>query len=80
MSRQTDPDREKQEVVFSADVPEQDLRVTKTYTLARGDYHVGLTVEVERKNASPKPVPFSYVMSGAHGLPIEGGMRKSRDV
>jgi YidC/Oxa1 family membrane protein insertase len=70
--RQTDPDKETQEVVLSADIADQGLRVTKTYTLARGDYHLRLTVEVERKNASAKLEPFSYVMTGAHGLPIEG--------
>jgi YidC/Oxa1 family membrane protein insertase len=72
VSRQTDPDSEKQEVVLSADVPGQDIRVIKTYILSRGDYHIGLTVEVQLKNQATKPAKFSYALTGAHGLPIEG--------
>src|SRR5262249_6105979 len=72
VSRQTDPDSDKQEVVLSAEIPGEDARVIKTYTLARGDYHLGLTVEIQHKNTTTNPVQFSYVMSGAHQLPIEG--------
>jgi YidC/Oxa1 family membrane protein insertase len=72
VSRQTDPDREKHEVVLSADIPGQDVRVLKTYTLTRGDYHVGLTVEIQHQSSTTKPIKFSYLMTGPQGLPIEG--------
>jgi YidC/Oxa1 family membrane protein insertase len=72
VSRQTDANQDKQQVTLSADIPAEDVRVLKTYTLARDDYHLGLTVEVEHKNTGKNPVKFSYVMTGAHGLPIEG--------
>jgi YidC/Oxa1 family membrane protein insertase len=70
VSRQTGPDQEKHEAILAAEIPGQDVRVVKTYTLARADYHIGLTVEVQ--NTTTNPVKFSYLMTGAHGLPIEG--------
>jgi YidC/Oxa1 family membrane protein insertase len=72
VSRQTDPNQDKQQVVLAADVPGKDIRVVKTYTLARGDYHIGLTVQVQLNNQATKPVQFSYALTSAHGLPIEG--------
>src|SRR5262249_41151628 len=62
------------EVVLSAHVPgRDDLKVTKTFTLAPHEYHVGLTVEVERNRQGGKEAePFRYQLMGAHGLPIEG--------
>ncbi len=65
-------DDEVQEAVFTCDVPGQNVRVTKTYTLARGDYHIGLAVRMEQKQPGNQPVPFRYQLTGAHGLPIEG--------
>jgi len=72
VNRETDPDKDKQEVTLSADVPGQDVRIIKTYTLTRADYHLGLSVEIEHKKTTAKPVKFSYQMTGAHALPIEG--------
>jgi YidC/Oxa1 family membrane protein insertase len=71
VNRQTGPDQEKHQVTLSADIPDQDVRLLKTYTLARNDYHVGLAIEVQRLH-STHPVKFSYLMIGAQGLPIEG--------
>jgi YidC/Oxa1 family membrane protein insertase len=70
VSQQTGADKERHEVTLAAEVPGQDVRVLKTYTLARGDYHIGLAVEVQ--NTTANAVKFSYLMTGAHGLPIEG--------
>lgn len=65
-------DADRQEVVFAADVPDHGVRIVKTFTLAKGEYHLGLTVKVERP-AGAKPGPkFRYQLAGAHGLPIEG--------
>ncbi len=61
-----------QEAVFTCDVPDQNVRLTKIYTLARGDYHIGLTIRMEQKHPGDQPVPFRYQLTGAHGLPIEG--------
>lgn len=66
------PDAEQQKVVFEAEVPGQNLIVTKTYTLARGDYHIGLTVGIRPKPGTKPPQKFRYMLDGAHGLPIEG--------
>lgn len=66
------PEDDPQEVVFTADVPGQDVRITKTFTLAKGDYHVGLVVRLERKGDGNSPLSFRYQMTSGHGLPIEG--------
>jgi YidC/Oxa1 family membrane protein insertase len=60
-----------QEAVFTTDVPEAGLRITKTFTLESGAYHIGLAVKIEKlPGATPKP--FRYQLSGGHGVPIEG--------
>ncbi|GIW79569.1 MAG: hypothetical protein KatS3mg105_1376 [Gemmatales bacterium] len=58
-------------VVFTANVPGQDVRITKTYTLAKGTYHLGLTLKFENIGTR-EVIPFRYQLAGAHGLPIEG--------
>jgi len=60
-----------QTVVFSADVPDQGVRIVKTFTLAPHEYHLGLTVKVERLGGTGTR-KFRYQLAGAHGLPIEG--------
>jgi YidC/Oxa1 family membrane protein insertase len=62
---------ETQETVFTTDVPEAGIKVTKTFTLAPGTYHIGLSVKIEKlPGANPKP--FRYQLSGGHRIPIEG--------
>jgi YidC/Oxa1 family membrane protein insertase len=63
---------DRQEVTFGTDVPGQKIHVTKTFSLAPGDYHIGLKVGVQSTATDGKPVPFRYQLEGAHGLPIEG--------
>lgn len=65
-------DNEEHRIAFESVVPGQDVKITKTYSLRRGDYHVGLEVKFERRGTSAEPVPFRYQLAGAHGLPIEG--------
>ena len=51
------------------------VRITKTYTLHRTDYHVGLSVAitpVEGRPAGARVEPFRYQIDGARGMPIEG--------
>jgi YidC/Oxa1 family membrane protein insertase len=60
------------DVTFVADVPGQDVRILKTYSLGQDDYHLGLRVEIQRRGHSKEPVKFRYQLTGAHGLPIEG--------
>jgi YidC/Oxa1 family membrane protein insertase len=59
-------------VVFSADVPGQDFRIVKAYTLRPDDYHLGLQVDIVRKGGSTKPEKFRYQITSGHALPIEG--------
>lgn len=67
------PDEQgRQVVVFSAEVPGQGITITKTYTLGRDDYHLGLELAFQRQGTDPTPRPFRYQLVGAHGLPIEG--------
>jgi YidC/Oxa1 family membrane protein insertase len=55
------------------------VTITKTYTLIEGDYHLGLTIDLERPEAGPdagskekKAIPFRYQLAGAKGLFVEG--------
>ncbi|HEV8059672.1 MAG TPA: YidC/Oxa1 family insertase periplasmic-domain containing protein, partial [Gemmataceae bacterium] len=59
-------------VAFSTEVPSLDLRITKTFTLNPGDYHLGLSVKLERLGKSTERSQFRYQLAGGHGLPIEG--------
>src|SRR5262249_53603157 len=63
-----------QKVVFRTKVPGyDDLTVTRTYTLAPKQYHIGHSITVERSASGQKDVlPFRYQLAGGHGLPIEG--------
>lgn len=70
--KNTDTDEEEYEVVFEKDVPGMDVRITKTYTLRKGDYHLGLALTFESTRAGAEPLSFRYQLAGAHGLPIEG--------
>jgi YidC/Oxa1 family membrane protein insertase len=60
-----------QEASFSAEVPDLGVKITKTYTLDRVSYHIGLSVKIERIPGKT-PKPFRYQLSGARGIPIEG--------
>jgi len=50
------------------------IQITKTYTLRRSDYHVGLAIHIEpfERPAGAKVEPFRYQISGPRGMPIEG--------
>jgi YidC/Oxa1 family membrane protein insertase len=61
--------RRHQVVSFRTELPEAGVVITKTYSLAEGDYHLGLEVRLERTKAG---APFRYQLTGAHGLPVEG--------
>jgi YidC/Oxa1 family membrane protein insertase len=68
-----DPAADEQKVVFQAELGEpQNLVITKTFTLKRKEYHLGLKVDIQRKPGAKGPNQFRYQISGAHGLPIEG--------
>ncbi len=62
--------RERQSVTFTSPPLKelQGLRVTKTFSVTQGDYHLGLEVKVEGDDKAS----FRYQLTGAHGLPIEG--------
>jgi YidC/Oxa1 family membrane protein insertase len=63
------PDLAEQKVVMEAELPRLNVRITKTFTLKREDYHIGLEVKFE---ALKDKVDFRYQLAGGHGLPIEG--------
>jgi YidC/Oxa1 family membrane protein insertase len=62
--------RRRESVSFQAET--QGVIVTKTYTLAEGEYHLGLEVKMRRKEGVDKNIAFRYQQTGAHGLPVEG--------
>jgi YidC/Oxa1 family membrane protein insertase len=61
-------------VVFETELGEPYfMKITKTYTLAPKDYHVGLKVQFTRLPGGKKGQGLlRYQMSGPRGLPIEG--------
>jgi YidC/Oxa1 family membrane protein insertase len=65
-----DDGRRRQSVSLQAE--SQGVIVTKTYTLTEGEYHLGLSVKMRRKEGTEKSIRFRYQMTGAHGLPVEG--------
>ena len=56
---------------FVADLPDQGVRIVKTFSLAPGEYHLGLTVRLEPLPGAGKE-KFRYQLVGAHAMPIEG--------
>jgi YidC/Oxa1 family membrane protein insertase len=64
-----DPDRH--EVVFATELPEHNVRIFKTFSLAKHEYHIGLTVRIEKLSTVANG-QFRYQLVGACGLPIEG--------
>ncbi|MFL5342914.1 MAG: YidC/Oxa1 family insertase periplasmic-domain containing protein [Gemmataceae bacterium] len=71
LARPADADSESQSASYSTDLTEFGLRIIKTYTLTKGDYHVGLAVKIE-KIPGATVLPLRYSMSTGHALPIEG--------
>ncbi|MFL5244404.1 MAG: YidC/Oxa1 family insertase periplasmic-domain containing protein [Gemmataceae bacterium] len=65
-----DPDKVYPKVVFQAEVAE--VRISKTYTLDKDDYHIGLEVKLESLSKTNKPIPFRYQLTSGHGLRLEG--------
>jgi len=65
-----DLDKVYQKVVFQAEIA--GVRITKTYTLDKDDYHIGLEVKLESLSKTNKPIPFRYQMTSGHGLRLEG--------
>jgi YidC/Oxa1 family membrane protein insertase len=61
---------EEQRVSFATTI--QGVRITKTFTLPRRGYHLGLEVKLQRTASAAKDLKFRYQLSGTHGLPIEG--------
>jgi YidC/Oxa1 family membrane protein insertase len=61
-----------QSISFTTDLPEQGVRLTKTYTVRQREFHVGLTVRIERLPDAKGSGPFRYQLAGGRGLPIEG--------
>jgi YidC/Oxa1 family membrane protein insertase len=73
VERSLDPDADEQTVVFRTELAEpHNLEITKTFTLKRKEYHIGLQVDIKRIEGKKGPNQFRYQLSGAHGLPIEG--------
>ena len=50
------------------------IRITKTFTLNRGDYHIGLVVSIvpHDRPAGAKVEAFRYQIDGPRGMPLEG--------
>ncbi len=67
---QTDDGRQQQSVSFQTEV--QGVRITKTFTLIEGEYHLGLTVKLARSEMGEGGRRFRYQLAGAQGLPVEG--------
>jgi YidC/Oxa1 family membrane protein insertase len=64
--------RKRQSVSFRTTI--QGVQITKTFSLAERDYHLGLEVKLLLKSrpTDGKALKFRYQLAGGHGLPIEG--------
>ena len=67
-----DTANEEQVVAFATELPEYGIHLVKTFTLKPGQYHLGLTVRIERLPGAKDPKPFRYQLAGGRELPIEG--------
>src|SRR5262245_6481590 len=47
------------------------VHITKTYSLKRADYHIGLSIKIRSTRAAGKVQKFRYQIAGPRGLPIE---------
>ena len=63
---------DEQQVSFDTELPEFGIKIVKTFTLHPHEYHLGLTVRIERLTGAKDLKPFQYQLAGGHGLPIEG--------
>ncbi len=50
------------------------VKITKTFTLSRDEYHIGMSVNIEphQRPAGASVEKFRYQIEGPHGMPIEG--------
>lgn len=60
--------REESRVVFTTEA--RGVRITRTFRLAEGEYHLGLDIRLEKTDPSAKV--FRYQLAGPRGLPLEG--------
>jgi YidC/Oxa1 family membrane protein insertase len=70
----THPDREVEgkEVAFETTLDSQHVRIRKTFTLYKDEFHVRLKLEFFATPDRPKDAKFYYQVSGPRNLPIEG--------
>ena len=75
VSAQPDAESDTQTVAFETELGAPHfVKITKTYTLNRTDYHVGLTIDITptARPEGQKVEPFRYQIDGPRGMPIEG--------
>lgn len=60
-----------EQVSYVAEVPSQNLKITKRFTLVKNEYHVGMELKFDALDAS-KPTRFTYELTGPRGTPVEG--------
>lgn len=62
------------QVTFRAEPSAKNVRIIRTFSLAPGDYHVGMTLRFE---ALAPGAELRYVLTGARGVPVEGEIWKT---
>lgn len=75
------PDRDRRdehghlvEVTFRAEPSGKNIRVYRSFSVAPGDYHVGMTLRFE---ALAPGAELRYILTGARGVPVEGEVWKT---
>jgi YidC/Oxa1 family membrane protein insertase len=71
LSKSIDPNADHQEAIYATALREMGVRIVKTFSLEKKQYHIGLTVRIEPLPGE-KPKDFRYQLSGSRGEPIEG--------
>lgn len=73
--KETSSDSDTQLVAFETELGAPFyIKITKTFTLSRSDYHVGLSVAITpfERPIGAKSTEFRYQIDGPRGMPIEG--------
>ncbi len=68
-----DTNADEQKTVFETELgAPYNLRIRKIFTLGRGDYHIGMRIEIQRQPGKKNAQKLRYQIVGANNLPIEG--------
>ena len=69
-------ERKSDQVVFEAVLPDNNVRILKTFGIKPDQYHVDMYIRLEAIDPS-RPATLTYELTGPQGVPVEGEYWKS---